>query len=94
MPEPLLIAESDRPLELLPAMANRHGLVAGTYEQTVDRESAYELLKGRAEAAPQPAGDSKTESSKSWYEGLATTIGNVATGGSGVQGGAIRWSRP
>src|ERR1700744_1570688 len=29
MPEPLLIAESDRPLELLPAMANRHGLVAG-----------------------------------------------------------------
>ena len=36
-------------------------LVAGTYEKTVDRESAYEKLKGRAAAstdatAPAPAG--------------------------------------
>ena len=29
MAEPLLIAKSDTPLELLPRMANRHGLVAG-----------------------------------------------------------------
>jgi len=28
-----------------------HSLVAGHYEKTVDRESAYEMLKGRAEAA-------------------------------------------
>jgi len=29
MPDPLLVAQSDHPLELLPGMANRHGLVAG-----------------------------------------------------------------
>jgi len=29
MTEPLLIARSDRPLHLLPALANRHGLIAG-----------------------------------------------------------------
>jgi uncharacterized protein len=29
MPEPLLIAQSDRPLYLLPAMSNRHGMIAG-----------------------------------------------------------------
>src|SRR5580658_10233068 len=57
-------------------------LVAGTYEQTIDRESAYELLKGRAETAAQPAGDPKTESSKSWYEGLVT----AATAGTGRTG--------
>jgi hypothetical protein len=36
-------------------MAN--SLVAGVYEKTVDRESAYEKLKGRADSAPDaPAG--------------------------------------
>ena len=29
-------------------------LVAGVYEKTVDRESAYEKLKGRAQASPAP----------------------------------------
>ena len=29
-----------------------NSLVAGVYEKTVDRESAYEKLKGRAETAP------------------------------------------
>jgi DNA helicase HerA-like ATPase len=29
MPEPMLIAQSKGPLYLLPAMSNRHGLVAG-----------------------------------------------------------------
>ena len=33
-------------------------LVAGTYEKTVDRESAYERIKGRSEAAPAAAGAS------------------------------------
>src|SRR6185436_18887694 len=36
-------------------------LVAGVYEKTVDRESAYEMLKGRAAAsAPAPAGQPGT----------------------------------
>jgi DNA helicase HerA-like ATPase len=30
-------------------------LVAGAYEKTVDRESAYEKIKGRAEATPAPS---------------------------------------
>ena len=29
MPEPMLIAQSTEPLYLLPAMSNRHGLIAG-----------------------------------------------------------------
>ncbi|MED5618402.1 helicase HerA-like C-terminal domain-containing protein [Ideonella sp. BN130291] len=35
-------------------------LVAGVYEKTVDRESAYEKLKGRAVASSQPATPSPT----------------------------------
>jgi hypothetical protein len=35
-------------------MAN--SLVAGSYEKTVDRESAYERLKGRAAASPTTGG--------------------------------------
>ncbi|CAN7442728.1 helicase HerA-like C-terminal domain-containing protein [Acidovorax sp. Leaf78] len=39
-------------------------LVAGVYETTVDRESAYEKLKGRAESAPDaPAGTSAVRTS-------------------------------
>jgi hypothetical protein len=33
----------------------QQSLVAGVYEKTVDRESAYEKLKGRAVAASEPA---------------------------------------
>ncbi|HML82863.1 MAG TPA: DUF853 domain-containing protein [Thiomonas arsenitoxydans] len=35
-------------------------LVAGVYEKTVDRESAYELLKGRVETAPEAAAPAPT----------------------------------
>ena len=34
----------------------KNSLVAGVYETTVDRESAYELLNGRVATATQPAG--------------------------------------
>jgi DNA helicase HerA-like ATPase len=67
-------------------------LVAGTYEQPIDRESAYELLKGRADAAsaaspsPQTAGPSQPPASKPWYEGLGSTIETVATAGTGRSG--------
>jgi uncharacterized protein len=66
-------------------------LVAGTYEQTIDRESAYERLKGRAgstaAASPAQPGDaSQPQASKSWYEGLASTIGTIATAGTGRSG--------
>jgi DNA helicase HerA-like ATPase len=61
-------------------------LVAGTYEQTIDRESAYERLKGRTGTAPQVADASQPQVSKRWYESLATTIGTVATAGTGRSG--------
>lgn len=66
-------------------------LVAGTYEQTVDRESAYERLKGRAgtaAAAPpsQAADASQPQASGGWLGGLASTIGTIATAGTGRSG--------
>jgi uncharacterized protein len=50
-------------------------LVAGVYEKAVDRESAYEKLKGRAESAPAAPS-----------VGAATTAGGQADGG-GLMGG-------
>lgn len=38
----------------------KDSLVAGVYETTVDRESAYEMLKGRAAAAPTPTAPAPT----------------------------------
>ena len=66
-------------------------LVAGTYEQAIDRESAYERLKGRAgtaAAAPpaQPADAAQPQASKGWFEGLASTVGTIATAGTGRTG--------
>ena len=40
----------------------KDSLVAGVYETLVDRESAYEVLKGKAEVAAQAAEDAKTQS--------------------------------
>jgi uncharacterized protein len=70
-----------------------NSLVAGTYEQTIDRESAYERLKGRASTAPavpsaqsQPADASQPHASGGWLGGLASTIGTIATAGTGRSG--------
>jgi DNA helicase HerA-like ATPase len=52
----------------------RNSLVAGVYDQAVDRESAYELLKGRLDAAPAPAAPSAGSSSASGG-GLLDTLG-------------------
>ncbi len=56
-------------------------LVAGVYEKTVDRESAYEKLKGRAAAttAPAPQGNNKGAP--------ATTAASAEEGGGGMLGG-------
>jgi uncharacterized protein len=66
-------------------------LVAGTYEQAIDRESAYERLKSRAGGAsapvPSPAADaSQPQASKSWLDGLTSSIGSIATAGTGRSG--------
>jgi DNA helicase HerA-like ATPase len=58
----------------------QNSLVAGVYEKTVDRESAYEKLKGRAvqsaDAAPAPTG-SAPASAGGWLSDIA---GGLLTG--------------
>ena len=56
-----------------------NSLVAGVYEKTVDRESAYEKLKGRAESAPDAP------------DAPATTIGKGGTAkpGAPAEGGFL-----
>ncbi len=59
-------------------------IVAGVYENAVDRESAYERLKGRAEQAA-PAGAAQ---SQPWYSSLPSlsSLGFPSGGGSGRRG--------
>jgi hypothetical protein len=67
-----------------------NSLVAGVYEKTVDRESAYEKLKGRAESAPDapaakgPAGKAGTEEAGS---GMGGMLNDMIFGSTGPRGG-------
>ena len=66
-------------------------LVAGVYEQAVDRESAYEILKGRAATANSPAspsapGGTATQSSGQGSD-LMNTVTEVLFGSTGPRGG-------
>ncbi|VTU28125.1 helicase HerA-like domain-containing protein [Variovorax sp. PBL-E5] len=69
-------------------MAN--SLVAGVYEKTVDRESAYEKLKGRADSAPDapvaagPAGAPATQASGG---GVMGSLNEILFGSTGPRGG-------
>jgi uncharacterized protein len=58
--------------------------VAGVYEKTVDRESAYEKLKGRAAsstAAPAPAGEgAPAPAGGGWMDSLKGSLGGLMTG--------------
>ena len=56
-------------------------LVAGVYEKTVDRESAYEKLKGRAAATTAPAPQCNNKGAP------ATTAASAEEGGGGMLGG-------
>jgi DNA helicase HerA-like ATPase len=62
-------------------------LVAGAYEKTVDRESAFEKLKGRAEAAPSATssggGAATDKTAGSAYGGLK----DILFGSTGPRGG-------
>jgi len=61
-------------------------IVAGVYDQTVDRESAYEKLNSRhatADASPQAAG----ASTQSGGGGLLEALGGLLGGGTGPRGG-------
>jgi hypothetical protein len=65
-------------------------VVAGVYERQVDRESAFEMLKARAEAAPGPAtprgGAASGETSGGGARGGATTSRGGAAAGAGIAG--------
>ena len=53
--------------------------VAGVYDQEVDRESAFEKLKGRA-AQSAPAGGGATPSGGGWMDGIKGSLGGLMTG--------------
>ncbi len=69
----------------------KNSLVAGVYDTPVDRESAYELLKARAEksavvAPPTGQVPVEPEKSSSWSGGL-NVLGNVLGGLGGAKSG-------
>ena len=68
-------------------MAN--SLVAGVYEKVVDRESAYEKLKGRAEqmAAQAPANGKGAATAPQEEGGLLGGLNDVLFGSTGPRGG-------
>jgi hypothetical protein len=69
----------------------RHSIVAGVYDKTVDRESAFEMLKARAEseAAEQAADKAAKEQAKAQPRGRAGAedaggiLGDILGGGGG-----------
>jgi len=71
-------------------------LVAGVYETTVDRESAYEKLKGRADSAPgapgaatggSPAGTPTVPGSGGDTGGVMGSLNEILFGSTGPRGG-------
>ncbi|RZJ20117.1 MAG: DUF853 domain-containing protein [Haliea sp.] len=60
-------------------------LVAGAYEKTVDRESAYEKIKGRTEVATAEAAKTKAEAEKGG--GLLGGLNDMLFGSTGPRGG-------
>jgi hypothetical protein len=71
----------------------QNSLVAGVYEQAVDRESAYELLTARAgqaaAAAPQGAAGAGTGSSGSASGSVLGGLGELVFGKTGPRGGQV-----
>ena len=67
------------------AAITQNSLVAGVYEKTVDRESAYEKLAGRTATASTPASAGSGPSSA----GSATGPAAAGTASAGADGGAL-----
>ena len=71
----------------------KNSIVAGTYEKTVDRESAHEMLKARAEsAAPPAAGQARgkpdpSSSAPTSGGGIMGGLGDILFGSTGPRGG-------
>ncbi|MEW6352076.1 MAG: helicase HerA-like domain-containing protein [Thermodesulfobacteriota bacterium] len=54
----------------------RSSPIKGKYDETVDRESAFEMLKERAEATAAPAGE---QQGKSWWSTVQDTVAGMGT---------------
>jgi DNA helicase HerA-like ATPase len=65
------------PEERKRVMAN--STLAGTYDKAIDRESAYERLKGRAEASA-PAAGAPPSSGGSWTDSIKDSLGGLISG--------------
>jgi hypothetical protein len=65
----------------------QNSIVAGVYEKTVDRESAYEILKARAEEAAQAAEAAAAEQQKEKEGGGWGDVLGGVLGGSGRRQG-------
>lgn len=63
------------------AAALQASLVAGVYEQAIDRESAFEALRNRAQTAPGASGSSAAVRPTSQAGGAAPAPGNPTWGG-------------
>ena len=65
-------------------------MIYGVYEKVVDRESAYERLKSKAQQSPAP-GRSQTQpqADKPWYENLWPSQWAAEE-----DGAETRWSKP
>ena len=64
----------------------RSSLVGGVYEKTVDRESAFEMLKARVESAGATAGKPTTQSPAS-NDGVLGGLRDILLGSTGPRGG-------
>jgi uncharacterized protein len=63
-------------------------VIFGVYEKVVDRESAYERLKGKTQQSPAPgAGPAQPPADKPWYENLPSISLPSSLGGGGSRRG-------
>ncbi|HZA96676.1 MAG TPA: helicase HerA-like domain-containing protein [Burkholderiaceae bacterium] len=71
----------------------KNSIVAGTYEKALDRESAHEMLKARAESALPPAGQPREKpgatapAPTSGSGGIMGGLGDILFGSTGPRGG-------
>jgi hypothetical protein len=63
-----------------------NSLVAGTYEKVIDRESAYEMLKGRADSAPNAPAAPGAASTAGGDGGMMGSLNSLLFGSTGPRG--------
>ena len=67
-----------------------NSVIFGVYEKVVDRESAYERLKGKAQQAPAPGtNQTQPQPDKPWYENLPSISLPSSLGGGGRRGDTV-----